>query len=89
MQLPGLSFLRRKLFSRLVTNLATALGVFQALIAHWLWTVALAQPEWRDPALGRGGARARDRERSDRAQAPPRQRWDGLRVSTSRPASRR
>jgi uncharacterized protein len=43
MKIPGLSSLRRLLFSRLVTNLAVMLGLFQALIAHWLWTVALAR----------------------------------------------
>jgi uncharacterized protein len=64
MQLSGLSFLRRKLFSQLVTNLATALGVFQALIAHWLWTVALAQPSggilpWVGAALVLATANAR------------------------------
>jgi uncharacterized protein len=32
------------LLSRLVRNLAVALGLFQALIAHWVWTIALARP---------------------------------------------
>src|SRR5687768_4324038 len=44
MQIPGLLFLRRQLFTRLVRNLAALLGLFQALIAHWLWSAALAQP---------------------------------------------
>jgi predicted MPP superfamily phosphohydrolase len=44
MQIPGLHFLRRQLFTRLVRNLAALLGLFQALIAHWLWSAALAQP---------------------------------------------
>src|SRR4029453_19456750 len=44
MQIPGLHFLRRQLFTRLGRNLAALLGLFQALIAHWLWSAALAQP---------------------------------------------
>ena len=43
MPIPGTRFLRRMLLSRLVRNLAVALGLFQALIAHWIWTVALAR----------------------------------------------
>ncbi|TMA34695.1 MAG: metallophosphoesterase [Deltaproteobacteria bacterium] len=31
------------MFSRLVRNLAALLGLFQALIAHWAWTVMLAR----------------------------------------------
>jgi predicted MPP superfamily phosphohydrolase len=44
MRIPGLPFVRRQLFTRLVQNLAMLLGLFQALIAHWLWSVALEQP---------------------------------------------
>jgi len=43
MQIPGTRFLRRILLSRLVRNLAVALGLFQALIAHWIFRVALAR----------------------------------------------
>jgi uncharacterized protein len=43
MQIPGIRFLRHKLLSRLVRNLAVALGLFQTLIAHWIWSVALAR----------------------------------------------
>jgi predicted MPP superfamily phosphohydrolase len=43
MQIPGTRFLRRKLLSRLVRNLAVALGLFQTLIAHWIVRVALAR----------------------------------------------
>jgi predicted MPP superfamily phosphohydrolase len=50
-------FLRRKLFSRLVRNLAVALGLVQALIAHWLWTVALARQSG-GPAVWLGAALA-------------------------------
>jgi len=61
MQIPGLRFLRRKLLSRLVRNLAVALGLFQTLIAHWFWTVALARPSggpiaWLAVALALGAA---------------------------------
>jgi predicted MPP superfamily phosphohydrolase len=44
MKIPGSSFLRRMLLARLVLHLAALLGFAQALVAHWLWTVALAQP---------------------------------------------
>src|SRR5262245_6039171 len=44
MQIPGLGFLRRQLLSRLVRNLAALLGLFQALIGHWVWSVALDRP---------------------------------------------
>src|SRR5262245_55912720 len=43
MPIPGTRFVRRILLSRLVRNLAVALGLFQALIAHWIWSVALAR----------------------------------------------
>jgi uncharacterized protein len=62
MKLPGPSSLRRLLFSRLVTNLAVMLGLLQALIAHWLWTVVLAQPGggalWIAAALALGATNA-------------------------------
>jgi predicted MPP superfamily phosphohydrolase len=44
MQIPGLSFFRRALLARLVLHLAALLGLGQALVAHWFWTVALARP---------------------------------------------
>jgi predicted MPP superfamily phosphohydrolase len=63
MRIPGLSFLRRQLFSRLIRNLAALLGLFQALAAHWLWTVALAWPSggvavWIASALALAAANA-------------------------------
>ncbi len=63
MQIPGLLFLRRQLFSRLVRNLAALLGLFQALIAHWLWSAVLARPSggvavWLGAALGLAAANA-------------------------------
>jgi predicted MPP superfamily phosphohydrolase len=63
MSIPGLVFLRRQLFSRLIRNLAALLGLFQTLIAHWLWTVALARPGsgtavWIGAALALAAANA-------------------------------
>ena len=63
MAIPGLVFLRRQLVSRLIRNLAALLGLFQALIAHWLWTAALARPAggaavWIGAAFARAVANA-------------------------------
>ena len=63
MRIPGPVVLRRLLFARLVTNLAASLGLVQALIAHWIWTVLLARPSggalpWLGAALALAAANA-------------------------------
>jgi predicted MPP superfamily phosphohydrolase len=63
MRITGLLFLRRQLFSRLVRNLAALLGLFQVLIAHWLWSAVLARPSggitgWLAAALALAAANA-------------------------------